>query len=173
MKRIILATIMATMLLSMASAQASREMEYTPEQTTFRLFAPNDAKSVKLRLYQQGMDGKPMKTIKMQKTGNELWTASVKGNLMGKFYTFDMGKGECPGVFAKAVGTNGKRAAIIDLTLSLEHGHLLEQVIAGLCVGHLAEVVLEFLEDTTFSGCIPLEVVTLAELFYSCFLFLR
>ena len=58
-------------------------------------------------------------------------------------------------------------------TLSLEHGHLLEQVIAGLCVGHLAEVVLEFLEDTTFSGCIPLEVVTLAELFYSCFLFLR
>jgi pullulanase len=34
---------------------------------------------------------------------------------MGKFYTFDMGKGECAGIFAKAVGVNGKRGAIIDM----------------------------------------------------------
>ena len=34
---------------------------------------------------------------------------------MGKFYTFDIGNGECPGVFAKAVGVNGKRGAIIDM----------------------------------------------------------
>jgi len=35
---------------------------------------------------------------------------------MGKFYTFDIGKGECPGVFAKAVGVNGRRGAIIDMS---------------------------------------------------------
>ena len=35
---------------------------------------------------------------------------------MGKFYTFDMGRGECPGVFAKAVGVNGKRGAIINFS---------------------------------------------------------
>jgi pullulanase len=51
----------------------------------------------------------------MQKAGNECWTATVKGDLMGKFYTFDMGKGECAGIFAKAVGVNGKRGAIINL----------------------------------------------------------
>ena len=50
----------------------------------------------------------------MKRTANEKWTASVKGDLMGKFYTFDTGLGECPGVFAKAVGVNGKRGAIID-----------------------------------------------------------
>jgi len=34
---------------------------------------------------------------------------------MGRFYTFDIGKGECPGVFAKAVGVNGQRAAIVQM----------------------------------------------------------
>ena len=43
------------------------------------------------------------------------WTTTVRGDLMGKFYTFDVGLGECPGVFAKAVGVNGKRGAIISL----------------------------------------------------------
>lgn len=51
----------------------------------------------------------------MKRTGHELWGATVKGDLMGRFYTFDMGKGECPGVFAKAVGVNGQRGAIIDM----------------------------------------------------------
>lgn len=34
---------------------------------------------------------------------------------MGRFYTFDTGRGECAGIFAKAVGVNGQRAAIIDM----------------------------------------------------------
>ena len=36
--------------------------------------------------------------------------------MKGKFYTFDIGKGETPGVFAKAVGVNGMRGAIVDMT---------------------------------------------------------
>ena len=91
------------------------EVAYTPEATTFGLFAPNDVKKVTLRIYNQGKDGKAVKTVKMSRIGNEQWSATVKGDLMGKFYTFDIGKGECPGVFAKAVGVNGKRGAIIDL----------------------------------------------------------
>ncbi len=91
------------------------EMEYTPGQTTFRLFAPSSAKGVKVRLYKDGIGGKPVKTISMKRTGEpDLWMVSVKGDLMGKYYTFDMGKGETPGVFAKAVGVNGKRGVIID-----------------------------------------------------------
>nr|WP_231622239.1 MULTISPECIES: type I pullulanase [unclassified Prevotella] len=98
----------------MIAAQAFQEMTYTPQATTFKLFAPDNAK-VTLRIYQQGKDGKAIKTVKMQKTGKEQFTATVKGDLMGKFYTFDVGRGECAGVFAKAVGVNGKRAAIIDM----------------------------------------------------------
>jgi pullulanase len=92
-----------------------KEVTYTPEATTFRLFAPNNAKRVVVRIYNQGKDGKAVKTVKMTRTGNEQWQARVQGDLMGKFYTFDMGKGECPGVFAKAVGVNGKRGAIINM----------------------------------------------------------
>ena len=91
------------------------EMTYSPEATIFRLFAPATAKKVVVRIYKDGMGGKALKTVKMA-YGDGLWTATVKGDLMGRFYTFDMGRGECPGVFAKAVGVNGQRGAIIDAT---------------------------------------------------------
>ena len=96
------------------SAIAFQEVSYSPKATQFAIFAPNDAKRVTLRIYQNGIGGKAVKTVKMKRTANEKWTTSVKGDLMGKFYTFDTGLGECPGVFAKAVGVNGKRGAIID-----------------------------------------------------------
>ena len=92
------------------------EVNYAPTATTFKLFAPRQAKKVVVRIYQDGMGSKALKTVRMTpaETG-DLWTATVKGDLMGKFYTFDMGKGECPGVFAKAVGVNGQRGAIVNL----------------------------------------------------------
>ena len=90
------------------------EMEYTPHQTTFQLFAPANAKSVKVRIYKDGIGGKALTTAKMKCGDDGIWTATVKGDLMGRFYTFDIGRGETPGVFAKAVGVNGKRGAIID-----------------------------------------------------------
>ena len=96
-------------------AQTFKEVSYAPQATKFQLFAPNDAKQITVRVYKDGLGGKAIKRVKMQKTGNECWTATIKGDLMGMFYTFDMGKGECPGVFAKAVGANGKRGAIINM----------------------------------------------------------
>ena len=92
------------------------EMTYTPEATTFKLFAPKTAKRVVVRLYKEGLSGRLLKTAKMQLSPEGLWTVTIKGDLKGLFYTFDMGRGECPGVFAKAVGINGRRAAILDLT---------------------------------------------------------
>jgi pullulanase len=92
------------------------EVVCNPEATTFQLFAPATAKRVVVRIYNDGMGGKPIKTVKMKRTKQaEVWQAEIKGNLLGKFYTFDMGKGECPGVFAKAVGVNGQRGAIVNL----------------------------------------------------------
>ena len=115
MKPLIFAGLLSLLLPGKVVAQPFQEMTYTPEKTQFALFAPNDAKRVTLRLYKDGLGGKPVKTVKMSRTTSEQWSATVRGDLMGKFYTFDVGLGECPGVFAKAVGVNGKRGAIIDL----------------------------------------------------------
>ncbi len=92
------------------------EVDCGPEATTFQLFAPATAKRVVVRIYKDGIGGKPIKTVKMKLTEQkDVWKAEVRGNLLGRFYTFDMGKGECPGVFAKAVGVNGQRGAIVNL----------------------------------------------------------
>ena len=64
-----------------AVAQTFKEVDYTPNQTKFVLFAPNNAKQVTLRIYQDGQGGKAVKTAKMQKSGNEQWTATIKGDL--------------------------------------------------------------------------------------------
>ena len=115
MKKLIFAGLLSLLFPRSAVAQTFQEVNYSPEKTVFSLFAPNDAKKVTVRIYEKGFGGKASKTVKMVRTAPEQWTANVKGDLMGKFYTFDIGKGECPGVFAKAVGVNGKRGAIIDL----------------------------------------------------------
>ena len=88
------------------------EMSYSPEQTVFSLNSPD--KGV-VRIYDSGISGKLLKTIRMKSDHASKWTARVKGDLKGKFYTFDIGKGETPGVFAKAVGVNGRRGAILNM----------------------------------------------------------
>ena len=103
-----------TTVITKAQSFDFNEVDCGPEATTFQLFAPATAKRVVVRIYNEGIGGKPVKTVKMKLSDN-IWQATVKGNLLGKFYTFDMGKGECPGVFAKAVGVNGQRGAIVNL----------------------------------------------------------
>ena len=117
MRRILFAILLAmTTVITHAQGVDFNEVVCDPEATTFQLFAPATAKRVVVRIYNDGMGGKPIKTVKMKRTEQaEMWQAEIKGNLLGKFYTFDMGKGECPGVFAKAVGVNGQRGAIVNL----------------------------------------------------------
>ncbi len=126
MKTLIFAGLLSLLFPRFAAAQTQtqtfQEVSYSAEKTVFTLFAPNDAKKVVVRIYQEGLGGKALKTVKMTRTANEQWQTTVKGDLMGKFYTFDMGMGECPGVFAKAVGVNGKRGAIIDLSKTNPEG---------------------------------------------------
>ena len=107
------ASIAAFMLSQGVSAQERfDEVSYTPSATTFRLNAPS--KPV-LRLYDEGLGGKAYKKLKLTQSGDNTWSVVVKGDLKGKFYTFDIGKGETPGVFAKAVGCNGSRGAVVDM----------------------------------------------------------
>lgn len=107
-------TLMATFLFTL-TAQAQNvfnEISYSPKQTTFKLNAP---KKPTLRIYEAGKGGKVEKKIKMKQTSENVWETTISGDLKGKFYTFDIGRGETPGVFAKAVGINGKRGAIVDM----------------------------------------------------------
>lgn len=90
------------------------EVEYTPSETHFTLFADNKAPKVTLRIYAEGQGSEPLQTVTMKRTGENTYTAKLTGDMKGKFYTFDTGRGECAGVFAKAVGVNGKRGAIVD-----------------------------------------------------------
>lgn len=105
-------TLLVTLILQMAQAQRLfNELFLQPHQTTFTLNAPQQPT---LRLYADGEGGKPLQQYKMRAARKHRWTLTLKRNLQGKFYTFDIGHGETPGVFATAVGVNGKRAAIID-----------------------------------------------------------
>ena len=105
-------TLLVTLILQIAQAQRLfNELFLQPHQTIFTLNAPQQPI---LRLYADGEGGKPLQQYKMRAAGKHRWTLTLKRNLQGKFYTFDIGRGETPGVFATAVGVNGKRAAIID-----------------------------------------------------------
>ena len=117
---IIFSTLFATIIPQAISAQSIfNEVSCSDNKTVFRLHTPTKST---LRIYNDGISGKAVKTVKMKKVDNDLWQAEVKGNLKGKFYTFDSGNGECPGLFAKAVGVNGNRAAVIDMTATNPDG---------------------------------------------------
>ena len=121
MRKYLIAALLAGCSINMNAQQTFNEMTYTKDVSSFRLNAPSKAKSVKVYIYNKGVGGEKVKTVKMKRTGNDLWTADIKGDLKGMFYTFQVETkqqkmNETPGVFAKAVGVTGKRAAIIDLS---------------------------------------------------------
>lgn len=92
------------------------EMSYTPERTTFEVWGPT-AESAVVRLY----DGDSLaQEIAMTRGDSGLWRVTAEGDQRGRLYTFQLtvdGKTlkETAGIFAKAVGVNGDRGAIIDL----------------------------------------------------------
>ena len=95
------------------------EMVYTPSQTTFTIWAPT-AEQVELMLFESGDEGSAYQSVTLEPKEDGLWSAAVNANLKGKFYAFNVKVkekwlGETPGIMAKAVGLNGKRAAIVDM----------------------------------------------------------
>ena len=95
------------------------EMEYTPSVTSFHLWSPN-ADEVRLMLYEEAEGGHAFQTHHMQLGDDGTWHVDVNEDLKGKFYAFnvkmqDEWLGDTPGLFAKAVGINGHRGAIIDM----------------------------------------------------------
>ena len=74
-----------------------------------------------MSVYSYGLNTPAVRTIDMVRSDGGTWVASLPEKLYGKFYTFSIrhnGKWlkETPGVWAKAVGTNGERAAVINMS---------------------------------------------------------
>lgn len=96
----------------------NRELTVTADSTLFTIWAPT-AEQAQLAIYPTGRNSAAETTVEMKAGNNGTWTASLPGQLYGKFYTFRvMHDGhwldETPGIWAKAVGINGDRAAIIN-----------------------------------------------------------
>ena len=92
------------------------EMSYTPEKTSFELWAPT-AESAVVRLY----NGDTMaEEITMQRGEHGLWNAEAEGDKKGMYYAFQVTIDgnklkETAGIFARALDVNGNRGAIIDM----------------------------------------------------------
>lgn len=102
-----------------APASPYEEMTYTPEGTTFTLWAPS-ASQVRVNLYKEGRGGDVSQEIQMKKEDKGFWKMHLLADLKGCYYTFRiLYKGnwlnETPGVQPRAVGVNGHRAAILDM----------------------------------------------------------
>lgn len=94
------------------------ELSVDASGTHFTLWSPK-AEAAEVLIYDTDRNTAPVATLSMKRGENGTWRASVPEKLYGKFYTFRVtvdGRrlAETPGVWAKAVGTNGERAAIVD-----------------------------------------------------------
>lgn len=97
---------------------------YTPEKTTFRVWAPF-ASLVRINIYRDGMSGGAYLNFSMKKamgaggTWGGVWEQELSGDYLGMFYTYTVSN---PGAvvetvdpYAKAAGANGLRGMIVDL----------------------------------------------------------
>lgn len=94
-------------------------VQYTPEQTRFRLWSPA-ASEVRLHIYSAGDVDNLKKTHAMYRDNQGTWTQLLKGDHKNKYYTFQVKqdgewKQEKPDPYAKAAGVNGLRGMIVDL----------------------------------------------------------
>ncbi len=95
---------------------------YTEKSTTFKVWSPK-ASAVSVDIYDYGSQaegGKSIRTTNMtldKKTG--VWSATISGDLAGKYYDYAVTHGEetkrTADIYARACGVNGKRSMVVDL----------------------------------------------------------
>ncbi|MDA2299659.1 type I pullulanase [Bacillus cereus] len=90
---------------------------YTPQHTKFRLWAPT-ASEAKLVTYKNWND-KIGAEINMQQDEKGTWTAELKGNQKGLFYTYKVKIGdkwtEAVDPYVRAASVNGDKGAVVNL----------------------------------------------------------
>ena len=102
-----------------ALAQTFNEVVYSPKSTTFSLTTSPDVKKVDVVISDNDSNTAQQLVKSMKRVGTGKWKLTVKNDLKGKYYVFSVYNqaqpDHTPGVFAKAVGVNGKRGVIVDL----------------------------------------------------------
>lgn len=94
------------------------ECKYLGNKTEFAVWAPT-ADAATLRLYSSAVDTVASLTVNMELGREGLWKTTVRKDVKGMFYTFQLSHNgewlpETQGIWAKAVGVNGTRGAVID-----------------------------------------------------------
>ena len=93
------------------------EVDYTPQKTTFRLFAPPKAKvSVLYSKDAQNSNGGKWVTVKMKPGADGIYCAVLEKDLKNHAYRFSVNGQLSVGVFAKAVSVNGETGNVVDLS---------------------------------------------------------
>jgi pullulanase len=87
-------------------------------ETVFRIWSPT-AEKAELLLFKEAEKGYPVRVIALNKGTNGTWHTKVKENITGFYYAFKVHinhqwSHEFADPYARAVGINGKRGAIID-----------------------------------------------------------
>lgn len=95
-------------------------LTYTPTQSAFKIWAPTASKA-QLKLYSQPLGAAVTRIVDLEKSTQGTWAITLQGNYEGSYYTFCIEHNgtwlnEVPDPYAKAVGTNGKRAMVLNLT---------------------------------------------------------
>ena len=102
-------------------------LSYSKTATVFKLWSPN-ADEVKLHLYEKGKGGEAFETYDLENgSDGGLWVKQIDQDLNGVYYTYQVMTGgkwldETPGIYAKAVGVNGKRAMVLDMETTNPEG---------------------------------------------------
>ena len=117
--RTLLLSLLTTCTGNSALAQTFNEVVYSPKSTTFSLTTSPDVKKVDVVISDNDSDTAKQLVKSMKRVGAGKWKLTVKNDLKGKYYVFSVYNqaqpDHTPGVFAKAVGVNGKRGVIVDL----------------------------------------------------------
>lgn len=92
---------------------------YSPASSTFKIWSPI-AEKVQIVFYKNSRETHSLDSYEMERSSSGTWVKNILQNLKGVYYVFRIfshgqWSDEVPDPYAKAVGTNGKRAMVIDL----------------------------------------------------------
>jgi pullulanase len=92
---------------------------YTPKKSTFKIWSPIGV-AARINFYKTDLGGVSNRTEQMKKAANGVWALTIPENLKDQYYTFQVlinnsWSVELIDPYAKASGTNGFRAQVVDL----------------------------------------------------------
>ena len=101
-------------------------LDYAKDATIFKIWSPQ-AEKVRLFLYESSVGGKPIGEHVLKPDQNGIWKLAIQQDLNSTYYTYQVmidGQwlDETPGIYAKAVGVNGKRAMVLDMETTNPEG---------------------------------------------------